>query len=62
LPPPRLRKGYCTLSNWYTEEFRFEVRRCPLRVISGQTVPQQKPSDVRSCPKADKRGCGWIVR
>src|SRR5471030_680424 len=31
-------------------------------VISGQTVPQPKPSNVRYCPRADKRGSSSNVR
>jgi hypothetical protein len=40
---------------------RWQMRR-PLWVISGQTVPGQKFTFVRYCPKADKCGCSRIVR
>ena len=36
--------------------------QCPLWVESRQTAPGQNRPFVRSCPKADKRGRGWIVR
>jgi hypothetical protein len=39
---------------------------CILVAVAGMLLPtfvrDPKSNFVRSCPKADKRGCGWIVR
>jgi hypothetical protein len=40
----------------------FSIAQGPSHSLTSIGVPEQKSSDARSAPKADKRGCSWVVR
>ena len=50
------------LRQYFPKGADLSVGMSVLPVKSGQTVPGQKSTDVRSCPITDKGGCGRIFR